>query len=324
MAVTPRAVDEVLVLRALGVGDLLTAVPALRAMRRRVVPRGRLLLAAPSWLAPLVAESGLVDRQVPCRDLDDRPRCGAVDLAVNLHGKGPQSVRLLRDLHPRELWSHRCTRPRVDGPRWRDDLHETDRWCALLHWHGVPSDPTDLLLTAPPGHVRQPGLVLVHPGASSGARRWPTPRFASVIRAVAARRPDARFVLTGTVGERRLARQVARSAGVDRVEIRAGSTDVAELAHLTAAAALVISGDTGIMHLATAYRTPSVTVFGPTPPSRWGPRIDADLHRVLYHGVPGDPHGNRPGPGLLSVEPAEVIAAAMHLLAAAPPAVRHG
>ena len=46
----------------------------------------------------------------------------------------------------------------------------------------------------------------------------------------------------------------------------------------------MVSGDTGIAHLATAYRTPSVLLFGPTPPAWWGPLVDLDRHRVLWHG----------------------------------------
>ena len=49
-------------------------------------------------------------------------------------------------------------------------------------------------------------------------------------------------------------------------------------------AAVVVSGDTGIAHLATGYGTPSVLLFGPTPPAWWGPLVDLDRHRVLWHG----------------------------------------
>jgi ADP-heptose:LPS heptosyltransferase len=56
-----------------------------------------------------------------------------------------------------------------------------------------------------------------------------------------------------------------------------------------------VSGDTGVAHVATAYGTPSVLLFGPTPPDHWGPRIDSHLHRVLHRPEPGDPPGDPHG-----------------------------
>src|SRR4029450_13442480 len=90
-------------------------------------------------------------------------------------------------------------------------------------------------------------------------------------------------------------------------------TSLAELAGLVAHARLVVSGDTGIAHLATAYRTPSVVLFGPVPPRRWGPPPDRPYHRAIWHGTRVDP-GDAPGPGvhpaLLSIGVGEVLAAA--------------
>ena len=83
--------------------------------------------------------------------------------------------------------------------------------------------------------------------------------------------------------------------------------DLLQLAALVARAELVICGDTGVGHLATAYRTPSVLLFGPTPPARWGPRRGP--HTVLWAGRTGDPHGTDPDPGLLELRPEDVLEA---------------
>jgi ADP-heptose:LPS heptosyltransferase len=81
--------------------------------------------------------------------------------------------------------------------------------------------------------------------------------------------------------------------------VLAGRTSMRALCALVAGARLLVSTDTGIAHLATAYGTPSVVVFGPEPPSRWGPPPDRPRHRVLHNG---------PDPGAVTV--AEVLAAA--------------
>jgi len=65
--------------------------------------------------------------------------------------------------------------------------------------------------------------------------------------------------------------------------------------------------------------TRSVLLFGPTPPARWGPAIDEDLHTVLWHGDlghPGYPHGNDLDPALALITVDEVLAAAQSQLSA--------
>jgi ADP-heptose:LPS heptosyltransferase len=84
-----------------------------------------------------------------------------------------------------------------------------------------------------------------------------------------------------------------------------------------AEAELVICGDTGTGHLATALDTPSVLLFGPTPPSRWGPTVATSQHIVLWAGHVGDPLGNRPDPGLLELQVDDVLETAHRVLQAA-------
>jgi ADP-heptose:LPS heptosyltransferase len=71
----------------------------------------------------------------------------------------------------------------------------------------------------------------------------------------------------------------------------------------------VLAGDTGVGHLATALGRPSVLLFGPTSPSRWGPPPDG-RHVVLWKGSTGDPHADEPDPGLLRITVDEVLEAA--------------
>jgi ADP-heptose:LPS heptosyltransferase len=282
-----------LVLRALGLGDLLTGVPALRALRR-ARPGERVVLAAPPVLAPLARLSGAVDAVLPHAGLDDGPlrTDGPPALAVNLHGRGPESTALLRATGTPRLWAFGL------GPQWSDDEHEVDRWCRLLGHYGVAADPADLALPAPDRCSPAPGAVLVHPGAAAPSRRWPVDRFAAVAAALAA--DGHRVVVTGGPGERDLAAAVGAEMH---------TPDLLGLAALVAAAALVVCGDTGVAHLATAYGTPSVVLFGPTPPAEWGPR--AGPHTVLWKGGGrGEPHGTEPDPALLAVTVDEVLAEA--------------
>ncbi|MGK5533576.1 glycosyltransferase family 9 protein [Streptomyces sp. URMC 129] len=304
---------RLLVLRALGLGDLLTGVPALRGLRR-AFPEHRLLLAAPGSLAEAVAATGAVDELIPAA-APGRAVPSAVpwsgpgpELAVDLHGSGPESLRPLSALGPERLWGF----AHVAGPEWRADEHERDRWCRFLAWYGVAADPADVRITAPPWPSPAPDAVVVHPGADAGARRWPPGKFAAVARALA--RDGHRVVITGGPDEGELARAVAESAGLPAASsVFAGPAVLAfpALAALIAGARAVLVGDTGIAHLATALGTPSVVLFGPVSPALWGPP-DSPRHRALWHpGVPhaGDPHGTEPDERLRAIGVPEVLAA---------------
>ncbi len=90
------------------------------------------------------------------------------------------------------------------------------------------------------------------------------------------------------------------------------------LATLTASARLVVSGDTGLAHLASAYARPSVVLFGPVPPAEWGPPAHP-RHQVLWaggDGYRGDPHGNSTDPALAAIPVSAVLAAAGRALSA--------
>jgi ADP-heptose:LPS heptosyltransferase len=305
----------VLALRALGLGDFLTALPALRALGEAFRAHRR-LLAMPAGLAPLAHVASAADTVVDARPQAALAAAAArADVAVNLHGRGPESHRVLIATRPRRLLAFRHPDvPETDGaPSWRDDEPEAARWCRLLRGCGVAADPGRLDLL-PPGAalpVEAPraarGATLIHPGAASGARRWPVERFAAVARAE--RIAGRRVIVTGGSGEVALARRVAHAAGLDAEAVYAGRTSLVELAALVDAAARVVCGDTGVAHLATALRTPSVVLFGPTAPSVWGPPPDRPWHRVLWAGRPGDPHGETLDPGLAAITVEHVLAA---------------
>ena len=313
------ALDEhqhILVIRALGLGDLLTAVPALRGLRR-AYPGSVITLAAPGWLRPLLEPIDAVDGLFEVSTLDRiGPLSPTPDLVVNLHGAGPQSIdaavrtgaeRIITHCHP--------ARPDLDGPDWRLDLHEVERWCRLLRWSGVPVDAGDLRLARPaipPAQGSESiGVVVIHPGASAGSRRWPVERFGTVAGDLA--RSGRQVLVTGSESEFDLANEVVTAAGLPQVGSVAGRLTLDQLAGLVADASLVISGDTGVAHLASAYATPSVLLFGPTPPALWGPPVDGP-HTVLWHGGRGDPHADAPDPSLLEIGVDEVLAAAEALL----------
>jgi ADP-heptose:LPS heptosyltransferase len=187
------------------------------------------------------------------------------------------------------------------------------RWCRLVsEGLGVEADPDALDLAVPTVEPPLRGAALVHPGAAFPGRRWPPERFAAVARHLAARGLDVR--ITGGPAEVELAREVAAGAGLGEDAVLAGRTSSLELAAVVAAARVVVCGDTGVAHLATAYRRPSVVLFGPVSPALWGPP-PRPQHVALWHGDgAGDPWGTTLDPALAKIPVEEVLGALGQLL----------
>jgi ADP-heptose:LPS heptosyltransferase len=302
-------VSRILVYRAIGLGDFLTAVPALRAVAR-AFPTAEVCLAAPGPLAPLAPLTGAVRTFLPTRELAPPPWSGEPPaLAVNLHGRGPQSHRLLQALAPRRLVAFAHRDSGVPGPSWRPDEHEVARWCRLLEESGIPAAPGELDLAVPAAPPPVRAATVVHPGAAAPGRRWPVDRFAAVAAQLSAEGHSV--VVTGVSSEVSAARSVAVRAGLPDDRVLAGRLDLGDMAALVADARLVVCGDTGVGHLATAYRTPSVVLFGPMPPALWGPPPGRREHRVIWHGDAAGPppEDGQPHPAVLAITVAEVLAA---------------
>ena len=125
----PEKGPLLVVLRPLGLGDFLTAVPAFRAVAR-AFPVHHRVLAAPAALEPLARLTGALDAVVdtaPLRPLP--PPLRQPDVAVDLHGRGPASHRVLLAARPHRLIAF--ANPEVPGtesfPRWDEHEHEVVR-----------------------------------------------------------------------------------------------------------------------------------------------------------------------------------------------------
>ncbi|GLJ60248.1 hypothetical protein GCM10017576_03770 [Microbacterium barkeri] len=298
----------VLALRALKLGDLLVAVPALHGLRR-AHPDHEVVLAAPGWLAPVAALVGSVDALLPTPGLDDPLPldAGIVDVAANLHGNGPESRALIDALGARVRIVHRSPSD-PDGPEWLDGILERRRWARLVSAYGAIADEDDVAIALPSTASPAPGAAVLHVGAFYGSRQWPVDRFAAVARAL--RSDGLRIVLTGGAADRERAEAVASAAGLDEDAVLADRTRLDELAALVADASVVVSADTGAAHLASAYRTPSVVVFGPAPVEEWGPPEGPHIALTDPAARRGDAFAATPDPALLAVQADEVIAAA--------------
>jgi heptosyltransferase-1 len=140
-------------------------------------------------------------------------------------------------------------RPAFDMPTWPVSRERMRQWL------------TSLRLSEPP--------VIINPGAGWASKRWPAERFAALARSLHRRHGIRPLVVWGGAAERATAEQIAADARGEAIV--ATETTLQDLGELFRLARLVISGDTGPLHLAAAVGTPCVGLFGPVPASRNGP-----------------------------------------------------
>jgi lipopolysaccharide heptosyltransferase II len=137
-------------------------------------------------------------------------------------------------------------------------------------------------------------LVAVHPGSGAALKCWRAERWGEVADAVAARL-GARVVITGSGAEQPLVEAV-RAAMQRPALAAAGVLDWQGLAGLFARCQLVLGVDSGPLHLAVALGVPTVHVFGPTAPSRFGPWGADGRHQVVRVALPCSPCGHVSAP----------------------------
>jgi lipopolysaccharide heptosyltransferase I len=151
--------------------------------------------------------------------------------------------------------------------------------------------------------------VLINPGAGWGAKRWPVERYAAVARGLIER--GCRVLVNAGPGEEPIAEMMMRETAGAATPL---APSLENLIALTRRIALVIAGDTGPLHLASALEKPVVGIYGPTDPSRNGPF--GTRCKVLRNPSSRRDHSRRKDPeaGLLTIEPEEVLEAADELL----------
>jgi|SRR5579871_728002 lipopolysaccharide heptosyltransferase II len=343
----PPTVRRVAVFRALQLGDMLVAVPALRALRAQY-PQAEITLIGLPWAASFARRFHLyIDRFVAFPGFPGIPEAeyeaertarflaeqqsDSYDLAIQLHGSGESSNPFVLALgssytigfaHEQQSTAYRKFIP------YPDQLPEIWRCLQLVRQLGCRSlsprlefpltacDIAEAEALLRPLRQQRRLRVGLHAGARSPARRWPAARFAALADALI-ERYHAQIVLTGSPQEEPAVRDVMRHMQSEPLNL-AGLTSLGGLGAVIERLDLFISNDTGPAHLACAMETPSITIFGPADPRRWAP-LDRRYHRIVRYPVACSPCGYWTCPighgCLRGITPAAVLATANQLLA---------
>jgi len=312
--------ERIAVFRALQLGDLLVAVPALRALRY-AFPAARITLVGLPWARSFVARfdhlldgfiefpgwPGLPEVAVDVRRLPRFLECvqgESFDLALQLHGSGSivnELVTLFGARSTAGFYEPGGYRPNGElFTPWPGTGNEIERCLELTNHLRLATRGTELefpireadegefALLAAKFTLPEAGYVCVHPGSRLPSRRWVPERFAQIADRLAS--TGYRVVLTGSADDRAATGEVSRTLRSEAIDLT-GETSLGALGALLSRARLLVCNDTGVSHVAAALRVPSVVICSGADAVRWAP-LDRSLHHVLFHPIACRPCGH--------------------------------
>jgi len=279
------------------IGDVVLSLPAVRDLRRNF-PAARIEVLARPWVAELYGAVAEVDAVRPSagRSADAASVRGAFDAAVLLPNSFASALAVWQAGIP-QRWGYATdgrgpllTRAgRVPAQiRGRSQVYY---YRAMLAAVGLKVSATpDASLLCPPQWASRGDALLggggpwigLNPGAFYGtAKRWLPERYAAVGDTLA-RRTGARVAIVGGALERVLGESIASGMRAP-VRVLCGETGLSDLAGVLSRLSLLVTNDSGPMHVAAAFGVPVVAVFGPTDSRETGPVGDA--HRIVREPV---------------------------------------
>jgi lipopolysaccharide heptosyltransferase II len=287
---------RILIVNANWLGDVLFSTPALRALRKKF-PEAHLACLAPARCAEVLRGNPHLDEVILCTDRDtvlSWPEFARV--AWKLRKKRFDTVLFFHRSKTKALLARLAGIPERIGARSASGLHRTDETLGMLASLGIPDDgrapefiPSEearsrsAALLAEAGMAGNDPFVVVHAGGNWDLKRWPAAHFTEWMRLFLEHFPH-KVILCGTAAESALCDEIRRPFDVRRVVSLCGRTTLGELAAVLGRAELLLSNDSGPIHLAASQRTPLVGLFGPTSPERTGP-VSEGAVRIIQKDV---------------------------------------
>ena len=300
----PDICDHILVRGVNWIGDAVMTMPALHALKRSV-PGGTVTLLIKPWVAPLFEKDPNIDEIILYTDAY-KGIGGRIRLAARLRRRRFCAAVLLQNAFDAALiaflsgislrvgYGRDGRRPLLTASIPFDDhakrLHHVDYYLNLLRKAGFPADSAApwLYLSIEEriqarerlSHLRRP-VVGINPGATYGSsKRWRADRFAAVAASVI-RELRGSIVIFGGPAEAGIANEVRDAINVPGAEsdvfVAAGKTGLRELAALISECDVLVTNDSGPMHVGYAVGTPVVAIFGSTSPELTGPPSEGSV-----------------------------------------------
>jgi len=318
-------------------GDVVMALPLLRALRVSR-PDAEITLIAKASFLPLLKIAGVADHlePLPPRGLDYflhfwrlRRRHPDVYVLLTNSTRGDleawltccrQRFGLVKSGHRRPLLTHRYA---VSADFDECQNHQLALWDNLFRHFGLnaPLDRTppfeapkrpdsQASHTTPPFPIPERLVIGFIAGSENNPeKRWPLAHWRQLAESLLAEFPNATLELFGTANDQPITTMIA--AGLDSAHVHdlAGRTDLPAYVEKLRSCRLLVTNDTGGMHLANALGVPLLALFGPTNPVRTGPVFSAPFEILQPPGC-----ANTGGGNLANLSPDTVLAAVRQLL----------
>ncbi|MGJ9419294.1 glycosyltransferase family 9 protein [Massilia sp. CMS3.1] len=304
-------ITSVAVFRALYLGDMLCAVPALRALRASL-PKARITLVGLPWarqfarrfhryiddFVPFPGHPLLPEQEV--RHAELTPFYAGMcerrfTLALQLHGNGTPANDIVTGFGARAMAGYAmgdtvATEHTVLFP-YPSVGAESDRLLGLVERLGAsaagdylefpvaPEDRQELEASGIADGLVPGNYICIHPGARKRDKCWPPRRFAEVADRLAAEF-GVGVVLTGSADEAELISETASHMQARAINA-AALNSIGAMAALMKNARLLVCNDTGVSHIAAGLRLKSVVIFSKADIARWAP-LDRDKHRCIW------------------------------------------
>jgi hypothetical protein len=304
-------VDSIAVFRALHLGDMLCAVPALRALRG-AAPKARITLVGLPWSAqfarrferyidefiafpghPMLPEQPVRQERLTAFYADMCER--RFTLALQLHGSGDISNEIVTGFGAQAMAGYRrgeaVLTERTMLLPYPEVGAEPERLLQLVEELGAQADGKHLefpLWTEDDAELRDSGVadglspgsyICIHPGARARDKCWPPQRFAEVADQLAGEF-GVGVVVTGSADEADLVAEVTERMQSPAINA-ASAMSIGAMAALLSRARLLVCNDTGVSHIAAGLRLKSVVVFSKADIARWAP-LDRRTHRCIW------------------------------------------
>ena len=283
---------RILIIKPSSLGDVVHALPSVNLIRKKF-PDAHIAWLVNDTLVSLLKRCTLINEVIPfprheyakLPPLVNRLRGARFDLVVDLQGllrsglitRATGAARRVGLSDAREgarlFYNDVVTVPRC---------HAVDRYLLAAKHLGCDTTPVEFPLGLAELANRQSPIaerpIAINPSARWPTKLWGDDRFAELAR----RLPRDRVVLTGSASDAPRLDRIAQGC-----RNLAGKTDLIELAELYRQCAVVITNDSGPMHIAAAVGTPVIAIFGPTDPALTGPY--GNQHIVLRADIPCSP-----------------------------------
>ncbi|MDA0149386.1 glycosyltransferase family 9 protein [Vibrio sp. LaRot3] len=303
-----KKINNILIFSNTALGDFLFNTPTIRSIRNKH-PDAKIILVGNPKNSDFIKDYPHINKTIYWRNkyrnfisTCTKIRKEKVDIAVLLHSHSPQDIFLAWLSNCQYIIKDRANHEDLSllhGYSLQSEKHCIQRRLDLAHKY-LGASPTEIQMDIPFKTEASNVLfgsnkynVAFQLGASKEFKTWPVELFVQLATDLSKKIPNIHFYLTGSPNELGLSDSfLSKYSGINVTKVT-GSLSLRQLPDFIQSCDLLVTNDTGPLHIAIATKTPTVSMYGMTKPNLTGPYQDKHLHSVVVSKEPGDENSIR-------------------------------